>query len=110
MKQPRLNRRVVLQIRTSTTDALGQQETDWQTLCEVWAEVKSPRGAALIAAQSETSRADYTVTIRSRKEVAALQTRVVIDGVTYEAVHVAEPEGTRGIWQQMLVREVRHGA
>lgn len=107
MKQPKLNRQVELQVRTSAPDDLGQQEVDWQPVGTVWAEIKPLRGDALIAAQAEESRADYTVTIRHRPDAAALQTRVKFGGVTYEAVHVAEPEGTRGIWLQMLVKEVR---
>ena len=102
-----LNKIIELSYRHSADDGEGGTDTSWPTLGEVWASVKPLRGQMLIAAQAEGTRADYTIIIRYRENVLAQDIRVQFDGRTFESVHIAEPDGTRNQWLQMLVREVR---
>jgi SPP1 family predicted phage head-tail adaptor len=103
-----LNKQVVLKARQGTENAIGEVEYSWAELGTVWAEVRPLTGTVLIAAQAETSRADFNVTIRFRSDVFALTTRVAFDGREFEVVHTSEPFNTRNQWVRMLVREARH--
>lgn len=104
----RPNKKVILKVLTTSKNVIGEEEAVWEQVANVWAEVKPLKGGALIAAQAQDVKADYTVTIRWRNDVNVLESRVAFDDEEYEAVHIAEPEGTRRQWLTMLVGRVRN--
>jgi len=63
MMAGKLNKPIVIQSKTTTTDSYGGPVTSWTTFASTWAEVKPMRGRELIAAQaahSEVTTRFYT--------------------------------------------------
>lgn len=102
-----LTKLIKLTYRHEADDGEGGRDVSWPSLGDVWASVRPLRGQMLIAAQAEGTRADYTVVIRYRDNILSKMIRVEFDGRMFDVVHIAEPEGTRCQWLQMLLREAR---
>ena len=60
----KLNKRVELQSKTVTRDAMGGESIAWTTQATVWAEVSALTGRALIAAQQAQSEVTGRITVR----------------------------------------------
>jgi SPP1 family predicted phage head-tail adaptor len=63
MRAGRLNRKVVVQQKTATTDAYGGPVETWETVYVLWASVQPLKGRELIASQaahSEVTTSFYT--------------------------------------------------
>ena len=60
----RLNRRVTIQQQLTAQDALGQPVNTWETVAEVWAEVKDVSGREYIAAGGVQGLANTKITVR----------------------------------------------
>ena len=62
----RLNHRVTVQSRTTTTDAYGQQLDTWSDLATVWANIKPIGGRERLRAMAMESTLTHTVMVRYR--------------------------------------------
>jgi len=84
----RLNKRVIIQRRTTARDEIGQPLPDaWENVIpgdgKVWAEVRDISGRAFIAAGAEQSKVQTAITIRHRAGIAE-QMRVLCGADTYQ--------------------------
>jgi len=60
----KLNRRITLQSKTVTRDAMGGESITWTTQATIWAQVSALSGRALIAAQQAQSEVTARITVR----------------------------------------------
>ena len=79
-----LNKRAVLQRRTSTQDALGGTLQTWADVAEIWCGIDTASGRELMAAQALRVEVSHTIICRYRPQfanpVAAASLRLVFKG------------------------------
>ena len=85
-----LNERITILRRNDTRDADGGERIEWIDHATVFASADPLRGQALIAAQAETTRADYNFTIRYRDDIKPRQFKVAWNNREFEVTHIAE--------------------
>lgn len=85
----KLDRRIVIEQRTDTRNALGEGVPAWTTFATVWAQRVPMRGAELFAAQQVVPQVENKLRIRWRDDLDESM-RIVDDGVTYGIQHIAE--------------------
>lgn len=88
MRSGDLNRRIILQQRSTAQDTFGQQSTTWTDFATVWAKVEPLSGREQMAAQAMQSSVTHQITIRYQtqfadpKVMAAMRATLTKDGVT----------------------------
>lgn len=65
------NRRVQLQVKSSSRDAAGQPLDSWTTYATVWADIRNQRGLQTIQAARETSTVQASINIHYRTDITA---------------------------------------
>jgi len=83
-----LDRRIIIQNYTATTNDFGEPVKSWTTTATIWAGVRYGQGNERIMADKETVTADCIFTIRYR--TITEKTRIVYAGVNYDITHIAE--------------------
>lgn len=78
-----LNSRVVIEQRSTSTDALGQPVETWTTFATLWASIKHASGLETIKAGADASIVKASIRIRYRTDVTAAM-RVKHHGTVYE--------------------------
>lgn len=92
MKPGQLNRRCVLQARTSGVDSIGQPIETWSDVATFWGWIKTTSGFEMV--KSERVTETVKASIRARYLVAKIANagmRVVSGGVTYN-VEAMQPD------------------
>lgn len=92
MQAGKLDRRIVLQRATVTTDAFNQPVSTWATLATVWASATPISDGERARAGEVFSNINMRFQIRYSSVVALVDTRdrVVFDGRVYDLVGVKE--------------------
>jgi SPP1 family predicted phage head-tail adaptor len=107
----RFSRRVTIQQRATTDDAIGQPVETWATVCEVWAYVKAPTGMQTTEraiADREASPTTYSIRIRYRTDITAAM-RVVLGTTTFAISDVIEDFAGREYLDLVCVAGVGDG-
>ncbi len=89
MNAGRLNRRVTLQQKSVTRDALGAEVVTWVDVATVWAEVSPYSGREFVALRQAQDEITTRITIRYRRGVTPAM-RVVHGEAKYDIVHVID--------------------
>ena len=98
-----LNRRVLIQQRSTTKDSFGQQSTAWTDLLTCWAHIEPLSGRELVNAQAVNAEVTHTVTIRYRSNVTASM-RVLYQGRIFNITAVIDPD-TSHVWTSLNCSE-----
>lgn len=88
----RLNRRVSIQQRSASQDAVGQPVETWSEFAAVWADIRFNTGMKsmeTISADAQTSVAVASVRIRFRSDITAAMR--VVDGTTVYHIKTVLP-------------------
>lgn len=64
-----LDKRVALEHRAATADAIGQPSNTWTTLATVWANIRYPSGLSAIRANADTAMVKVSIRIRYREDI-----------------------------------------
>ena len=92
-----------LRSRATTQGSDGEQVHTWSTYAVVYASKVSLRVSQQFTADVNQSQAEFESNIRYRADVQP-EHRILIDGVTYEIVGVADPDGKRRELRLELLR------
>ena len=75
MQAGKLNKRITIQQRTTTQDAIGQPVETWTTVATVWADVRGTNGLSFIKeaikADADVSIARVSFRVRYRTDITA---------------------------------------
>ena len=104
MRAGQLRHRIELQARSQSRAADGEATETFATYDTVWAAVEPLRGSEAIAAQEQSGRAQYKITIRYNASVALID-RIVHKGRTFE-INYAPDYQERTIFQELTCTEV----
>lgn len=74
MRSGDLRKRVLFQMRGTTSDTFGQQTTTWTDLFTAWAEIQALSAREMFAAQAVQSEVTHAITVRYRAELALPKT------------------------------------
>lgn len=88
----KLNRRITLQRRTATKDAVGQPLDAWETVAERWADVRLLSGLETIKADAPVSAVRASIRIRYMTGLDAGM-RVLHGSATYNILAVLPDPG-----------------
>lgn len=69
MKAGKLNHRIQLQRPVFSRNAIGEKLIDWETVAEVWADVRYQSGISHHKHAADLSRASVSVQIRARQDL-----------------------------------------
>ena len=86
-----LNRRVTLQVRSSTQDTYGQALDTWTDWATCWAKIDQLSGNEMVVAQAVNAALTHKVTIRYRPGVLASM-RLLYGTRIFNIGSVVEPE------------------
>lgn len=85
-----LDRRIVIQSNTPSTNSIGESVESWGTFATLWAKFKPRAGnETLVAGTEVAAQADAVFWIRYRSDITP-QMRVTLDGGTWDIVSVQE--------------------
>jgi SPP1 family predicted phage head-tail adaptor len=103
----RLDQRVILQSRSVTQDAAGQDAIVWVAVATVWAQVQALRGREFFAAAQ--MQMETTVKVRMRYRADVLPTwRLLIDGKAHDITAVITV-GRKEMTEIMCLQGVKDG-
>lgn len=91
MNPGKLNRRIVIQVRTLTKDATGGRVQTWADSATVWAEIITQKGTSGIIADSE--RIQDTRQFRIRTRTIAPETHRILYQLKYYDITGITEEG-----------------
>lgn len=94
MKAGALSRRIKVQSRAGTQDALGQPVETWSDTLSAWADVRTRGGLETIRDDREQPVGKVSFRIRYRTGITTAQ-RVVFNGVNYAITAVLHDERGR---------------
>lgn len=86
-----LDRRVVLQQRSSSKDTYGQQVMTWTDVATLWANIRPLSGREMLTAGAINSELSHVVTIRYRSGVTPAM-RLTYGGQVFNILSVIDPE------------------
>ena len=92
MKAGTLNHRIEVQAQQATFDEIGQPSTTWQTVAQLWANVRFVSGLSAIKSGADTSVTK--VSIRVRHGAFNAGQRVLHGGKVFD-VQAVLPDGKR---------------
>ena len=92
MKPEELRHRVEVQAQQATFDEIGQPSTAWQTVAQLWANVRYVSGLSAIKSGADTSVTK--VSIRVRHGAFNAGQRVLHDGKVFD-IQAVLPDGRR---------------
>lgn len=85
----RLNRRVTIQQKSVTRDAIGAEVIAWVDVATVWAEVSPYSGREFVALRQAQDEITTRITIRYRSGITPAM-RIVHGQAKYDIVHVID--------------------
>lgn len=88
-----LNNRITVEQRTTGEDAIGQPVETWETVAELWADVRFLSGMSAIRGDADVSEVQASVRIRHRTGLNQGM-RVIFDGQAYD-IKAVLPDGKR---------------
>lgn len=88
-----LNHRLTIEQKATGTDAIGQPVESWETVAEVWGNVKYQNGLSAIKSDADVSIVKASIRIRHRTGLNAGM-RVLFDDVVFD-VKAVLPEETK---------------
>lgn len=91
-----LDRRATLQHRVRTPNEHREDVITYATYATVWAGKVDLRGREFFAAQQVNAEATVKITVRYRGDIVPTD-RIVLDGLNFNVLHVAEIPRRRGI-------------
>lgn len=89
----KLNRRITIERRATGEDQIGQPVDAWETVAELWADVRFLSGISAIKASADVSISKVSIRIRHRTGLDAGM-RVLFDGKTFD-IQAVLPDGKR---------------
>jgi SPP1 family predicted phage head-tail adaptor len=89
VKAGALDRRVVIQTRTLTRNAYGEQVESWATLDTVWAQKLDVLGREFFGSQRELAEGTAKFRLRWRDDLSVTD-RLSFDSKTYDIVQISE--------------------
>ena len=92
MKAGSLNHRVEVQSQQATFDDIGQPSTTWQTVAQLWANVRYVSGLSAIKSGADTSVVKASIRVRHGSFNAGQ--RVLHDGKVFD-IQAVLPDGKR---------------
>lgn len=95
-----LNQRVLLQTRSTGTDALGQSNAAWATVAALWAQAMPLRGREFFAAAQVQQEHSVKFTLRWRADITPTA-RIVWQGQPYDVTGVTQLGGRR-VWLEVM--------
>jgi SPP1 family predicted phage head-tail adaptor len=101
MNPGKLNRRIVIQVRTLTKDSTGGRIQTWTDSATVWAEIVLQRGTSSIIADAERIQDTRQFRIRHRA-IAAETNRILYQSKFYDITGITE----EGIKNTMILDTV----
>lgn len=107
----RLNRRVVIQQKTATTDTLNQPLDQWADFAAVWADVRFKTGLQSITselASAEQDGVECSVRIRYRSDITAAM-RIVDGAAIYDIKQVLPNIGAKDYVDLVCIAGVSNG-
>lgn len=103
-----LRHRVVIQQRSSSEDALGQQTLVWTDVATVSGHVEQLSGRELMTANAEHAEDTARVTIRYRAGVVE-KMRLLFGATVYDITGVSDLEGRRRMLELMCKTGLSNG-
>jgi SPP1 family predicted phage head-tail adaptor len=94
MTPGKLNRRITIQRRTASKDAVGGKTDTWATFREVWAELVQQKGNVGIVVNAEKATHQTQWRIRFISELNEQDFRIFYQGRYYDLGGI-EPEGLK---------------
>ncbi len=85
----KLDRRIVIQVRTLTQDGTGTRSESWATLTTVWAELVKDAGKQAILAQADRTQTSKFFRVRAI-DINETDHRITYKGKTYEIKGITE--------------------
>lgn len=102
MSSGRLDRKVVLQRRAGTVDAIGQPLDAWVEFATVWADVAHVNGLEALKGDAPVSSVRASIRLRPLAGLDA-GLRAVVDGVVYD-IEAVLPHGRRELVDLVCLR------
>jgi SPP1 family predicted phage head-tail adaptor len=110
MEPGQLNRRIELQSKRTTRDAIGGEVVTWAFEVATWAEAVPLSGRELMAAQQKHAEISTMFRIRFRPEVTmSSKWRVVCEGVVYDILDILNVGGRNREMQLQCSSGLRSG-
>lgn len=103
-----MDRRIVIQRRTVTRDALGGVTETWANEARVWAEIPRQTGNEATIADADRGQETRQFRIRHRAVIAADTHRISYQSKIYDIRHIAEENGRQNrllitaVWNQSV--------
>lgn len=91
---PRLDRRIVLQTRTTTRDEIGGLKETWADTITLWAGLSENKSKEAQSAESIREISDKVFTIRHRA-IDTTNNRITYKGKTYNITGTGEANGRK---------------
>ena len=105
----KLNKRVELQSKTVTRDAMGGESITWTTQATVWAEVAALSGRALIAAQQAQSEVSARIIVRKAASAGIADDWRVKHGADVYTLHAIIPSDDGVDYNLQVSRGLKNG-
>lgn len=105
----KLNRRIELQSKTVTRDAMGGESITWTTQATVWAKVSALSGRALIAAQQAQSEITAAITVRQSAAVGIADDWRIVHGADIYTLHAIIPSDDGWDYNLQCSRGLKNG-
>ena len=92
MRSGRLRSRLVLQSKTYTTNAYGEQVVGWSTEATVWGAIEPLSGKEFLAQQQIQAETMVRIVLRYRSDITTAW-RITNDGLYYDVVDILNDGG-----------------
>ena len=86
-----MRRRVTIQSRATTVDAVGGQSQAWTDVCTLWAQVVPTGGKESTVGGARRAESLYTVTTRYYPGIAP-KMRILFEGQIFEIVNINDTD------------------
>lgn len=104
-----LNRRVLIQRRNTTTDAVyGSRSTQWVDVATVWAQISPMGGQEVLLAEAIKSKSTHQVTMRYRTNIDPT-CRIVYQGRYFDINSMNDVDTAHEYLQLMCTEGVSEG-
>jgi SPP1 family predicted phage head-tail adaptor len=100
----RLNRRITLQQRTATQDALGQPLDTWSDVATLWADIRHPSGIETVKSAADVSIVKASIRIRYRNDLDADMR--VVHGADVYTIQAVLPDDARREYVDLICEQV----
>lgn len=102
MKAGKLDRRILIQTKTTTRDSYGAEIISYTTLANVWAEILPVSGREYFLAAQFVPEAQLKIRIRYRTDFDETA-QIIYNSTTYDILYIAEIGRQEGV--EILVKK-----